>query len=134
MNHAPKLSRFEPYEVTANAGLFILGSFGAAVLHTVPPAAERVIPTWGLYLFFVMLALTSAVTLLGIIDDTVAGMNLRRGASIATAGLCVSFTGWTLSAAGITAYRSVIFLLTITVASLWQALRIHRALRPRRPR
>lgn len=132
MGTAPVLSRFEPYEVTMVFTTFLIGTTGAVLLPTVPPSAERVIPTWGLYLFFVLLALTSLVVLTGIALGTVTGLQIQRSGSLALAGLNFTFSAWTLSAAGIAAYRSVIFLFMIMIASLWQARRIHRALRPRR--
>lgn len=132
MRSAPALSRFEPYEVTMVTSTFVIGVAGALLLNRVPPAAERVIPTWGLYVFFVALALTSAAVLLGIAMGTARGLQLQRSGSIALAGLCFAFTAWTFSAAGLTAYRSVIFLTMITTAALWQSRRIHRALRPRK--
>lgn len=132
MTEPPKLSRYEPYEVTVLVAVFGVGGFGAALLHRIPPSAERVLPTWGLYVLFVTMALAALTTLTGIFLDTIAGLNLRRGGSIAMAGLCAAFAVWTLSAAGVAAYRSVIFLGMVTIAALWQALRVHRALRPRR--
>lgn len=132
MQDAPVLSRFEPYEVTILGGVFVMSSTGAALLHRVPPSAERVLPTWGLYLLFVSMAVTSAVALYGIWRGTVSGLNLQRGGSIAMAGLCGSFAAWTLSATGIAGFRLVIFLLMVMVAASWQAARIHRALRPRK--
>lgn len=129
---APAMSRSDPYELCLLSGLFVIGSVGASILHRVPPSAERIIPTWGVYLFFVTLALSSAAVLIGMALGTVGGLWLRYGGSIALAGLCGAFSAWTLSASGIAAYRSVIFLGVIMIAALWQSRRIFRALRPRK--
>jgi hypothetical protein len=132
MPDAPKLSRFEPYEVVMTSGTLVIGVLGASLLPVVPPSAERVLPTWALYVFFVALFLSSLTVLTGIVKGTVGGLNLQRGGSIALGSLCGAFSAWTLSASGMAAYRSVILLLVIMIAAFWSAIRIHRALRPRR--
>jgi hypothetical protein len=108
------------------------GVFGTATLATSRPASTSGIPTWGVYAFFIGLAVSCSLVLIGMWLRSINGVRIKLGANAALGSLCLCYAVWSVTALGIVrSFVLVSFLMTICVASFWQAHRLNDVLRPK---
>jgi len=133
MGAAPILiPRPDPLTVLVPVWSALWGVFGAATYAVSRPASTGGIPAWGVYVFFVGLMLISVTLLVGMWLRSVLGLRIKVFANIALGGLCAWYSVWAMQALGIVrSFVLVSFLLTICVASFWQARRLNSVLSPK---
>lgn len=127
MNAAPiVLPRPDPLTVLVPAWGAFWGVVGAATLGALRPATTAGVPLWGVYAFFIGLALTSLWVL--------GSMWLRRigwliGGWVALGSWSSIYIGWAIQALGLLRPMVVVsWLFVVCVASFWQALRLNAVL------
>lgn len=124
--------RPDPLTVLVPVWCVVWGVIGAALYASAPPATTGGIPAAGVYAFFVSLTLCCSALLLGMWLRSVAGLKLKLGANVALGLLCLVYSAWAVRALGIVRpFVIVSLLLTISVASFWQARRLNAALNPK---
>lgn len=126
------IPRPDPLTVLIPAWGVFWGVIGAARYASDPPASTGGIPAVGVYAFFVGLILAGGAILLGMALRSVAGVKIKRGANVALGLQCLIYSGWSVQALGLA--RPIVlvsWLLTISVASFWQARRLNAVLNPK---
>ena len=133
MDAAPIIiPRPDPLTVLVPVWCVVWGVIGAALYAATPSAATGGIPAIGVYVFFVGLTLTGGAILLGMWLRSVNGLKIKLGANVALGSLCLVYSGWAVQALGLVRpFVIVSLLLTISVASFWQARRLNVALNPK---
>src|SRR5687767_14293835 len=125
------IPRPDPLTVLMPVWCVLWGVVGAVSYHTAPPASTNSIPAFGVYTFFIGLALCGLALLLGMWLRSVAGLKIKLGANVALGSLCLIYSGWSMQALGLVRpFVLVSFLLTICAASFWQARRLNAVLNP----
>jgi hypothetical protein len=126
------IPRPDPLTVLVPVWCVVWGVIGAALYLGAPSAATGGIPVLGVMVFFVGLALTGGAILCGMWLRSVLGLKIKLGANVALGLLCLVYSAWAVRALGITRpFVIVSLLLTISVASFWQARRLNAVLNPR---
>lgn len=125
MNAAPILiPRPDPLTVLVPVWSAFWGVVGAATLGLSKPATTEGIPAWGVYAFFIVLAVLSLWVLIGMRRRPRIGMEL--GGWVALGSWCSIYVGWAFQAFGpVRPLVVVSFLTMICVASFWQAWRLN---------
>lgn len=126
------IPRPDPLTLLVPTWAVFWGVVGALQLHNAPPASTEAVPAFAAYVFFVGLAVTSAALLLGMALRSVRGVKIKLGANVTLGLLCLVYAGWAVQALGIA--RPIVlvsWLLTISVASFWQARRLNAVLNPK---
>lgn len=117
------IPRPDPLTVLVPAWSAFWGVVGAATLAVSKPASTGGIPAWGVYGFFVGLTLTSLWVLASMWRGR---LRWQIGGWIALGSWCFVYVWWTVQALGFVRPLVVVsFLLTICVASYWQARRLN---------
>ena len=115
--------RPDPLTVLVPVWSAFWGVIGAATLDVSKPGATEGIPVWGVYGFFVGLAMTSAWV---IVSMALGRLRWQVGGWIALGSWCFVYLTWTVQALGLIRPLVVVsFLMTICVASYWQARRLN---------
>lgn len=126
------IPRPDPLTVLVPCWCVLWGVVGAALYATQPPATTGTIPAVGVYILFAGLVVGGLALLLGMWMRSVAGLKLKRGANVALGLLCFTYSGWAVQALGLMRpFLVVSWLLTISVASFWQARRLNAVLNPK---
>lgn len=117
------IPRPDPLTVLVPVWSAFWGVFGAVTLNTSKPSATGGIPVWGVYGFFIGLALTS----LWVIGSMILGrLRWQVGAWIALGSWCFIYVTWTVQSLGLVRPAVVVsFLTMICGASYWQARRLN---------
>lgn len=126
------IPRPDPLTVLVPGWCVFWGVVGAAMYATSPPATTGTIPALGVYVLFGGLIFGGLALLLGMALRSVVGLKIKRGANVALGSLCLVYSGWAVQALGLV--RPIVFvswLLTISVASFWQARRLNAVLNPK---
>lgn len=112
----------EPFQTAILIAFALWGLTSLATLHNVTNPTTRTLPTWGLYLFFAGLTVSSGTTLVGVVWQTwlkeFIGFYIERAGLVALAGLCGAYSVWALAASGARAIAFALILTGIGVASL----------------
>lgn len=126
------IPRPDPLTVLVPVWATVWGLFGAATLDTSRPASSGGIPAWGVYAFFLGLAAFSVLLLLGMWLRSVRGLRIKLFANIALGSQFLWYSVWAVQALGLVrSFVLVSWLLTICVASFWQARRLNAVLSPK---
>lgn len=126
------IPRPDPLTVLVPAWCVFWGAVGAALYRAQPPATTGTIPALGVYVFFVGLVVGGCALLLGMWLRSVIGLKIKRGANVALGFLCLTYSGWAVQALGLVRPIVIVsWLLTISVASFWQARRLNAVLNPK---
>lgn len=123
----------EPFQTAILIAFALWGLTSLATLHNVTNTTTRTLPTWGLYLFFAGLTVSSGITLVGVVWQTwlkeFIGFYIERAGLVALAGLCGAYSVWALAASGARAIAFALILTAIGTASLVRIRRIRTDLR-----
>lgn len=127
----------EPFQAAILVAFALWGLTSLATLHRVSTSTTRTLPTWGIYLFFAGLAVSSITALVGIVYQVwrkeFIGFYIERAGLVALAGLCVAYSVWALAASGARAVAFALILTAIGAASLVRIRQIGSDLRQVRP-
>lgn len=124
--------RPDPLTVLVPAWCVFWGVTGAALYAAQPPASTGTIPAVGVYILFVGLVLGGSALLIGMWLRSVTGLKIKRGANVALGLLCLTYSSWAVQALGfVRPFLVVSWLMTISVASFWQARRLNAVLNPK---
>lgn len=126
------IPRPDPLTVLVPVWCVFWGVVGAALYRAQPPASTGTIPAVAVYVLFGGLVIGGVALLIGMWMRDVTGLKIKHGANVALGFLCLIYSGWAVQALGFV--RPIIFvswLLTISVASFWQARRLNAVLNPR---
>lgn len=122
------LPRPDPLTVLVPVWGALWGVVGAATAFFAPADVSAAIPRWGVYGFFVSLAITSAATLLTLRPKHVRGVRVNIWAWISLGSVCLTYSGWAVQAFGLRGHVVISLLSTIGMSSFWQAWRLNSAL------
>lgn len=126
------IPRPDPLTVLIPAWCVYWGATGIPLYIVRPTASSSTISPVGVYTFFIGLVLCGSALLYGLWHRNVKGLKVRRGANVTLGLLCLFYSGWTVQALGIVRpHLLVAWLLTVAVASFWDAFRLNRVLNPR---
>lgn len=126
------IPRPDPLTVLVPGWCVFWGVTGAALYARQPPAATGTIPAVGVYVLFAGLILGGGALLLGMWLRSVLGLKIKRGANVALGSLCLTYAGWAVQALGFMRPLFIVsWLLTVSVASFWQARRLNAVLNPK---
>jgi len=126
------IPRPDPLTILIPAWGIFWGIIGAARYAVAPPASSGTIPALGVYVFFAGFTASGLALLLGMFLRSVVGLKIKLGANMALGLLCLIYAGWTVQALGfVQPLVFVSWLLTISVASFWQARRLNAVLNPK---
>lgn len=118
----------EPFEVCLTTFFLAWGSMSLLALNRVSGSSARIIPAWGIYLFFAALVVGCAVTLFGVGEvrfrQDLFGLEIERAGLTLLGGLCIAYSLWTLAAAGSRAASFVLIVGGVWTASGWRIWRI----------
>lgn len=127
----------EPFQTAILVAFALWGLVSLATLHSVSTTTTRTLPTWGIYLFFVGLTVSSVTALMGVVyqvwQKEFVGFYIERSGLVALAGLCGAYSVWALAASGARAIAFALILTSIGLASLVRIRRIRSDLRQVRP-
>lgn len=127
----------EPFQTAILVAFALWGLTSLATLHSVSTSTTRTLPTWGIYLFFAGLAVSSVTALVGIVYQVwrkeFVGFYVERAGLVALTGLCGAYSVWALAASGARAIAFALILTAIGTASLVRIRRIRADLRQVRP-
>jgi hypothetical protein len=107
------------------------GVVGAATALLAPADVSAAIPRWGVYGFFLGMLLSSIAVLLTLRPKYVRAVRWSIRAWLALGSVTITYSGWAAYAFGLRGYVVISLLLTIGVASFWQAWRLNTALNPK---
>lgn len=133
MDSAPiVIPRPDPLTVLVPAWCALWGVGGAVLYASAPPSTTGGIPPAGVYILFIGLAVSGLALLLGMWLRSVSGLKIKLGANVALGSLCLWYSGWAVQALGfVRPFVFVTWLLTIGVASFWNARRLNAVLNPK---
>lgn len=123
------IPRPDPLTVLVPAWCVFWGVVGSALYNSTPPASTGGIPPFAVYILFGGLIAGGLALLYGMWLRSVRGVKIKRGANVALGSLCLVYAGWSVQALGLVRPIVIVsWLLTISVASFWQARRLNAAL------
>lgn len=122
------IPRPDPLTVLVPVWGVLWGVVGAATAVLAPADVSAAIPDWGVYGFFVSLAITSALTLATLWPRHVRAVRWNLRAWLALGSVSLTYSGWATQAFGFRGYVVISLLFVIAVASFWQARRLNVAL------
>lgn len=118
----------EPFQVCLMAYFLAWGGVSLLALNRISGSSSRIIPVWGVYLFFSCLVVGCALTLAGIaavrFRQNLFGLEIERAGLSALAGLLIAYSLWTLAAAGPRATGFVLIVGGVWSAAVWRIWRI----------
>lgn len=122
-----------PFEVCFTAFFLAWGSVSLLALSEVSGSSARIIPAWGIYLFFGCLSAGCAATLLGIGQvrflQNLFGLEVERAGLVLLGGLCLAYSLWTVGAAGPRAATFVFIVGGAWTGAAWRIWQITRDLK-----
>lgn len=134
MNRAAPIviPRPDPLTVLVPVWCVSWGVVGAALYASSPPATTGGIPAVAVYVLFAGLVSTGVGILIGMWMRDVRGLRKQLGANVALGLLCLIYSAWAVQALGLARpFLVVSWLMTICVASFWQARRLNAVLNPK---
>ena len=123
--------RPDPLTVLVPVWSAFLGVAGAVVTFLAPMGVSSAIPALGVYIFCagsLGSALAVLLSMLGARLGKPRAVEIQRGAWVALGSLDLVYAGWLTQAFGLRAYVLTSLLMTICVASFWQARRLNAVL------
>lgn len=126
------IPRPDPLTILIPVWCVVLGVVGAVFYPSTPPASTAGIPPVGVYVFLVGLVVCGNALLYGMWLRSVRGLRIKLGANVALGVLLLIYSGWAIQALGLVRpFTLISVFVTISVASFWNARRLHRALNPK---
>jgi len=126
------IPRPDPLTVLIPAWGVFWGVIIAARYTVAPPASTGGIPAPGVYTFCAGMIASGVAILIGMGLHSVVGLKIKRGANVALGLQCLIYSGWAIQALGFTQSLVIVsWLLTVSVASFWQARRLNAVLNPK---
>ncbi len=119
------IPRPDPLTVLVPVWGAVWGVAGAATLRFAPAADSAGIPRWGLYVFFLGLAFFSVMALLGMLRRNLGNLRTELWGQTGLGSICLCYSLWAVQAYGLRGYIIETLLITICVASFWQARRLN---------
>jgi hypothetical protein len=118
----------QPFEVCLTALLMTWGAVSLLALAKVSGSSARIIPAWGIYLFFGCLTAGCALALFGVamvrFRQNLRGLEIERAGLTLLGGLCFAYSLWTLAAAGPRALSFVLVVGGVWTAAVWRVWEI----------
>lgn len=123
----------EPFQVCLMGFFLVWGAVSLLALSKISGSSSRIIPAWGVYVFFACLVIGCALTLIGVgivrFRENLVGLDIERAALIGLVGLLLCYSLWTFAAAGPRAMGFVLIVGGVWTAAIWRVLRITADLR-----